>query len=201
MDENGKEIKGNDVSGALCIARPWPGMAKTLYGAHNRFKDTYFRPYPGLYFSGDGAHRDSNGYYQMTGRVDDVINISGHRLGTAEIEDVLTEHEAIAETAAVGYPHDVKGQGIYAFVVLKDGNHQVNQILKEARDLVKKNIASYAIPDYIQICSGLPKTRSGKIMRRILRNVASNKLNDFGDTSTLAEPSVVDDIVKGRLKK
>ncbi|GAB6022066.1 Acetyl-coenzyme A synthetase 2-like, mitochondrial, variant 2 [Chamberlinius hualienensis] len=202
MDENGEVLKGGDQSGALCLKRPWPGMATTLYGAHQRFKDTYFSQYPGFYFTGDGAHRDKNGHYQMTGRVDDVINVSGHRLGTAEIEDVLTEHEVIAEAAAVGFPHELKGQGVYAFVVLKDDNHQsVEEILSEARSLVKKNIASYAVPEFIQVCSGLPKTRSGKIMRRVLRNVAANKLDSFGDISTLAEPTVVSDIVNQRLNK
>jgi len=201
MDEKGNVIEGNDVAGSLCIRRPWPGMARTLYRNHERFLETYFRTYPGYYFSGDGAHRDKDGFYQMTGRMDDVINVSGHRLGTAEIEDVITEHPAIAETAVVGIPHDIKGQSIYAYIVLKDFREDTSKhIISEAKDAVKKNIASYAVPEFVQVCSGLPKTRSGKIMRRILRQVASNQFDSLGDISTLAEPSVVNAIIKGHKK-
>lgn len=201
VDDKGGIIEENEVPGALCIRRPWPGMARTLYGSHARFLETYFKPHPGYYFTGDGALRDKDGHYQMTGRLDDVINISGHRLGTAEIEDVMTEHPSIAESAVVGVPHEIKGQGVYAYVVLKENEtERVSCIVAEAKDAVKRNIASYAVPEYIQVCPGLPKTRSGKIMRRILRQVAANQLDSLGDTSTLSDPSIVDAIVQGHRK-
>ncbi|CAH1793084.1 unnamed protein product [Owenia fusiformis] len=197
VDEKGNELEGNDKYGALCIRSPWPGMARTLYGNHDRFLETYFKPYPGLYFSGDGAHRHADGYYQITGRMDDVINVSGHRLGTAEIEDAMDEHPMVAETAVVGFPHDIKGEGVYAYVTLMDEIQEPEaQIIQELKEMVKKQIASYAVPEIVQIAPGLPKTRSGKIMRRILRNVAANKSDQLGDISTLADPSVVASIVK-----
>ncbi|XP_071963737.1 acetyl-coenzyme A synthetase 2-like, mitochondrial isoform X2 [Antedon mediterranea] len=197
VDEKSKEINGNAVSGALCIRRPWPGMARTIYGNHQRFQEVYFSPYPGYYFSGDGATRDENGFYHITGRVDDVINISGHRLGTAEVEDAMDEHPAVAETAVVGFPHEIKGEGVYAYVILRDDVTQSHtEIVAELKAGVKKQIASYAVPDYIQITPGLPKTRSGKIMRRILRKVCANQSDELGDISTLADPSVVELIVK-----
>ncbi|KAG1685095.1 Acetyl-coenzyme A synthetase 2-like, mitochondrial [Nymphon striatum] len=197
LNEKGEVLSGNKVSGALCIGQPWPGMAKTIYGNHKRFLETYYHPYPGFYFSGDGAYRDENGYYQITGRMDDVINVRGHRLGTAEIEDIMDEHPDVAETAVVGYPHPIKGESVYAYIILKDNVHKSTEaIVQDLRESVKSNIASYAIPDYIQICSGLPKTRSGKIMRRILRKIAANKPDELGDTSTLADPSVVEEILE-----
>ncbi|XP_061183415.1 acetyl-coenzyme A synthetase 2-like, mitochondrial [Saccostrea echinata] len=196
VDQNGKEVTGNDAKGALCIKSVWPGMARTIYGDHNRFLDTYYNPFPGYYFSGDGARRTADGYYQITGRMDDVLNISGHRLGTAEIEDVLDDQEEIAESAVVGYPHDVKGEGIYAFVVLKGESHKASdELAEEMRVMVKTRISSFAQPDKILFTPGLPKTRSGKIMRRILRKIAADKPDELGDTSTLFDPSIVDAIV------
>lgn len=197
VDQKGEEVTGNDVKGALCIKSVWPGMARTIYGDHQRFLNTYFNPYPGYYFSGDGARRTKSGYYQITGRMDDVLNVSGHRLGTAEIEDVLDDQEEVAESAVVGYPHDIKGEGIYAFVVLK-GEHDMplDKLANELRGMVKTRISSFAQPDMILFAPGLPKTRSGKIMRRILRKVAANKPDELGDTSTLFDPSVVDAIVE-----
>ncbi|KAI8484374.1 PREDICTED: acetyl-coenzyme A synthetase 2-like, mitochondrial isoform X2 [Branchiostoma belcheri] len=195
--EQGKELPGTEVSGALCVRKPWPGIARTIFGDHERYLDTYFRPYPGTYFSGDGAHRDHKGYYHITGRMDDVINISGHRIGTAEIEDAMDEHRDVAETAVIGTPHDVKGEVPYAFVILKEGvRRDEEDIAKELKDLVRKSIAAYAVPDTILITPGLPKTRSGKIMRRILRKISTDKEEELGDVSTLAEPSVVDAIVQ-----
>jgi len=201
LDDKGAEIEGNDKSGALCLKTPWPGMARTVYGDHERYKLTYFSTYPGYYFTGDGAHRDEYGYYQITGRVDDVINVTGHRLGTAEVEDVLDEHPLVAEAAVVGFPHEVKGEGVYAYIVLKESggkldNEQVNTLISQLRQSVKTNISGFAVPEKLQLCSGLPKTRSGKIMRRILRKVAADKPDDLGDISTLADPSVVEEIVK-----
>ncbi|XP_064623292.1 acetyl-coenzyme A synthetase 2-like, mitochondrial [Lineus longissimus] len=197
VDEKGEEMTGNDVMGALCIKKPWPGMARTIYGHHDRFLETYYKPFPGYYFSGDGGHRHPNGYYQITGRMDDIINVSGHRLGTAEIEDVMDEHDMVAETAVVGFPHEIKGEGVYAFVTLmEDVTEPRDEILKELKDLVKRKIASYAVPEMIQITSGLPKTRSGKIMRRVLRKIAANKPDELGDVSTLADPQVVEALVK-----
>nr|XP_006822135.1 PREDICTED: acetyl-coenzyme A synthetase 2-like, mitochondrial-like [Saccoglossus kowalevskii] len=196
--EKDKEMKGNDAYGALCVRTPWPGIARTVYGDHQRYIDTYFKTYPGLYFSGDGAHRDHYGYYLITGRMDDVINVSGHRLGTAEVEDAMDEHPAVAETAVVGFPHDIKGEGVYAYVTLKDDieGEPEEQIMEELKELVRQQIASYAVPEMIQVAPGLPKTRSGKIMRRILRKIAANEHEDLGDITTLAEPNVVEAIVK-----
>uniref|UniRef100_A0A6Q2YED9 Acetyl-coenzyme A synthetase n=1 Tax=Esox lucius TaxID=8010 RepID=A0A6Q2YED9_ESOLU len=187
----------NDVSGALCIAQPWPGMARTIFGDHKRFVDAYFKPYPGHYFTGDGAYRSKEGYYQITGRMDDVINISGHRLGTAEIEDALDEHPAVPETAVIGVSHDVKGEVPFAFVVLKE-DPSLNQasVVKELRDMVATKIAKYAVPDHFLIVKRLPKTRSGKIMRRILRKVAMEQTEDLGDVSTLDDPSVVTEVIE-----
>uniref|UniRef100_A0A8C8HS10 Propionate--CoA ligase n=1 Tax=Oncorhynchus tshawytscha TaxID=74940 RepID=A0A8C8HS10_ONCTS len=197
MEEKGKPISGNDVSGALCIGQPWPGMARTIFGDHKRFVDAYFKPYPGHYFTGDGAYRSKEGYYQITGRMDDVINISGHRLGTAEIEDALDEHPAVPETAVIGISHDIKGEVPFAFVVLKEDpslNHTA--VVKELRGLVATKIAKYAVPDHFLVVKRLPKTRSGKIMRRILRKVAMEQTGDLGDVSTLDDPSVVAEIIK-----
>uniref|UniRef100_A0A8C7LKS3 Propionate--CoA ligase n=1 Tax=Oncorhynchus mykiss TaxID=8022 RepID=A0A8C7LKS3_ONCMY len=197
MEEKGKPISGNDVSGALCIGQPWPGMARTIFGDHKRFVDAYFKPYPGHYFTGDGAYRSKEGYYQITGRMDDVINISGHRLGTAEIEDALDEHPAVPETAVIGISHDIKGEVPFAFVVLKEDpslNHKA--VVKELRGLVAAKIAKYAVPDHFLVVKRLPKTRSGKIMRRILRKVAMEQTGDLGDVSTLDDPSVVAEIIK-----
>jgi acetyl-CoA synthetase len=177
----------------------WPGMLRTVYGDHDRFKQTYFSNYPGLYFTGDGARRDEDGYYWITGRVDDVINVSGHRLGTAEIESALVAHPSVAESAVVGCPHDLKGQGIYAFVTLKAGIEPSDQLRKDLIQWVRKEIGPIASPDSIQWAPGLPKTRSGKIMRRILRKIAANEVENLGDTSTLAEPAVVDDLLQNRL--
>jgi acetyl-CoA synthetase len=200
MDNNGKIIEG-EATGILVIGTPWPGQARSIYGDHQRFIDTYFKAYPGYYFAGDGARRDADGYYWITGRVDDVINVSGHRLGTAEVESALVLHEKVAEAAVVGYPHDIKGQGIYAYVTLNAGITPSEEIRSELITLVRKEIGAIANPDVIQWAKGLPKTRSGKIMRRILRKVAANELDNLGDTSTLADPSVVEDIIEHRLNR
>ncbi len=199
VDDQGKELEG-PASGALCLKRPWPGMMRTVYGDHQRFIDTYFRMYPGMYFTGDGARRDADGYYWITGRVDDVINVSGHRLGTAEVESALVLHEAVAEAAVVGYPHNIKGQGIYAYVTLIQGYEYTEELRIELVKHVRKEIGPIASPDIIQWADGLPKTRSGKIMRRILRKIAANELDNLGDTSTLADPNVVGDLIDGREK-
>jgi acetyl-CoA synthetase len=198
VDEDGKKLEGNDVSGNLCLARTWPGQARTIWGDHRRFKETYFSRFPGHYFTGDGCRRDEDGYYWITGRVDDVLNVSGHRLGTAEIESALVSHEAVAEAAVVGFPHDIKGTGIYAYVMLKADGQDVSaeQMVGMLKEHVRKVIGPIASPDRIRVVSGLPKTRSGKIMRRILRKVAEGHTEDLGDTSTLADPSVVDELVK-----
>ncbi|XP_060069027.1 acetyl-coenzyme A synthetase 2-like, mitochondrial [Ylistrum balloti] len=198
MDKDGKELIGSNVQGALCIKSVWPGMARTIYGDHRRFLDTYYHPYPGYYFSGDGAQRCEEGYYQITGRMDDVINVSGHRIGTAEVEDAMDNHSQVAETAVVGYPHDIKGEGIYAFVVpMEDVTSENAEALKgELKSMVKTRIGSFAQPDKILFTPGLPKTRSGKIMRRILRKVADNKPDELGDISTLVDPSVVEILVQ-----
>ena len=200
VDAEGKVLEGA-AEGNLCIPQPWPGMMRTLYGDHQRFKETYFSAYKGKYFTGDGARRDADGYYWITGRVDDVINISGHRLGTAEVESALVLHETVAEAAVVGYPHDIKGQGIYAYVTLMAGTEGTEELRKELVGLVRSEIGAIASPDVIQWAPGLPKTRSGKIMRRILRKVAANEVDALGDTSTLADPSVVDDLVGNRANK
>jgi acetyl-CoA synthetase len=194
----GNELEGPG-SGYLVIKDSWPGMLRTVYGDHVRFKQTYFSNYDGLYFTGDGARRDEDGYYWITGRVDDVINVSGHRLGTAEVESALVAHVAVAEAAVVGFPHDIKGQGIYAYVTLKADREPSDALRDELVKWVRKEIGPIATPDYIQWAPGLPKTRSGKIMRRILRKIAANEIADLGDTSTLAEPAVVEDLINNRL--
>ncbi|MGE4063839.1 MAG: acetate--CoA ligase [Rhodospirillaceae bacterium] len=198
VDANGKEIEGPGV-GNLCLKTSWPGQMRTVYGDHQRFIDTYFKTYPGKYFTGDGCRRDKDGYYWITGRVDDVINVSGHRLGTAEVESALVGHKAVAEAAVVGFPHDIKGQGIYAYVTLKVGVEPSDMLKNDLRDWVAQDISPIARPDAIQWAPGLPKTRSGKIMRRILRKIAENEVGNLGDTSTLADPAVVDDLVKNRV--
>ena len=198
VDEKGQEIKGNPAEGNLCINQPWPGMARTVYGDHDRYKTTYFSTYPGKYFTGDGARRDDQGRYRITGRVDDVINVSGHRIGTAEVEDAINQHPDIVESAVVGCPHDIKGQGIYAYVILNPGKKHTAESLKPELDkIIIKIIGPIAKLDVIQVVSGLPKTRSGKIMRRILRKVAAHEKSGFGDTSTLLNPEIVDEIIKG----
>jgi acetyl-CoA synthetase len=199
MDENGEEIEGNNVQGNLCIKHPWPGMARTLYGDHERFRQTYFSAYSGYYFTGDGCRRDADGDYRITGRVDDVINVSGHRVGTGEIEDALDEHESVIETAVVGFPHPIKGQGIYAFVICKGAIADAERLRSEMKQLITEKIGPFARPDKIQIVSGLPKTRSGKIMRRILRKIAEGDISNLGDTTTLLDPQVVDQIKAGVL--
>ncbi|WP_045225680.1 acetate--CoA ligase [Methyloterricola oryzae] len=200
VDAQGNEIEGV-AEGVLVIDASWPGQARTVYGNHRRFFETYFSTYPGKYFTGDGAKRDQDGYYWITGRVDDVLNVSGHRMGTAEIESALVLHDSVAEAAVVGYPHDVKGQGIYAYVTLIAGAKPTDELKKELVQLVRKEIGPIATPDVIQWAPALPKTRSGKIMRRILRKVAANDLGNLGDTSTLADPSVVEDIIENRATK
>jgi acetyl-CoA synthetase len=200
LDNSGQVLDGA-AEGILVIGDSWPGQARTIYGDHQRFIDTYFKSFPGFYVAGDGARRDQDGYYWITGRIDDVINVSGHRMGTAEIESALVLHEHVAEAAVVGYPHDIKGQGIYAYVTLNAGVEPSEQLRKELVELVRKEIGPIANPDVIQWARGLPKTRSGKIMRRILRKVAANELDNLGDTSTLADPSVVTDIIDHRANK
>ncbi|MBM3484166.1 MAG: acetate--CoA ligase [Alphaproteobacteria bacterium] len=200
LDQNGKLLDGA-ATGMLCLADSWPGQMRTVYGDHERFVQTYFVQYPGYYFTGDGCKRDADGYYWITGRVDDVINVAGHRLGTAEIESALVAHPKVAEAAVVGYPHDIKGTGIYAYVTLNAGEQPNDELRKELVQWVRKEIGPIASPDLIQWAPGLPKTRSGKIMRRILRKIAENEHGSLGDTSTLADPSVVDDLVKHRLNR
>jgi acetyl-CoA synthetase len=200
MDAQGNVMEGV-AEGILVISSSWPGQSTSIYGDHQRFIDTYFKNYPGYYFTGDGARRDEDGYFWITGRVDDVINVSGHRMGTAEIESALVLHELVAEAAVVGYPHDIKGQGIYAYVTLNNGVEPSELLRKELIDLVRKEIGAIANPDIIQWAPGLPKTRSGKIMRRILRKVAANELDNLGDISTLADPAVVTDIIYHRANK
>ncbi len=199
VDEKGNEILGNNVEGNLCIKFPWPSMIRTTYGDHDRCKKEYFSTYPGLYFTGDGCRRDENGFYRITGRVDDVMNISGHRIGTAEVESAINAHADVVESAVVGYPHDIKGQGIYAYVIVPSTTKDHETLKKEIIAEVNKIIGPIAKPDKIQIVSGLPKTRSGKIMRRILRKVAEGDVSNLGDTSTLLDPTVVEEIVKGKL--
>jgi acetyl-CoA synthetase len=199
VDENGKEITGNGVNGNLCIKYPWPSIIRTTYGDHERCKSTYFSTYPGLYFTGDGCMRDEDGYYRITGRVDDVMNISGHRIGTAEVENAINMHTGVIESAVVGYPHDVKGQGIYAYVICEHPTINDDLTRKDILATVTRVIGPIAKPDKIQFVTGLPKTRSGKIMRRILRKVAEGETSNLGDTSTLLDPSVVDSIISGAL--
>jgi acetyl-CoA synthetase len=199
VDAEGKVLQGNGVEGNLCILEPWPGQMRTVYGDHQRFVDTYFKAFPGKYFSGDGCRRDEDGYYWITGRVDDIIIVSGHNLGTAEIEGAIGAHPDVAEAAVVGYPHEIKGQAIYAFVTLKTGHSPKPETSREIVEEVRKHIGPHAAPDKIQFADGLPKTRSGKIMRRILRKIAEGHVESLGDTSTLADPAVVDSLVKGRV--
>jgi acetyl-CoA synthetase len=198
LDESGVEIEGNPASGYLCIKSPWPGIMRTVYGDHERFRQTYFDRFPGYYMTGDGVQRDEDGYYWITGRVDDVLNVSGHRLGTAEVEGAIGQHSAVAEAAVVGYPHDVKGQGIYAYVTLMTGQSGSDEIETGIKLAVRQHIGPHASPDKIQFTPALPKTRSGKIMRRVLRKIAEGDISDLGDISTLAEPGVVDSLVEGR---
>jgi len=200
VDGEGKVLEGA-TEGNLVLLDSWPGQMRTVYGDHQRFIDTYFKTFPGKYFTGDGCRRDADGYYWITGRVDDVINVSGHRIGTAEVESALVAHPKVAESAVVGYPHDIKGQGIYAYVTLKAGEQPGDELRKELVAWVRKQIGPIATPDLIQWAPGLPKTRSGKIMRRILRKIAANEHSALGDTSTLADPGVVDELVTNRLNK
>jgi acetyl-CoA synthetase len=195
------QVLDGEAAGNLCIADSWPGQMRTVFGDHQRFIDTYFKTYPGKYFTGDGARRDADGYYWITGRVDDVINVAGHRLGTAEIESALVAHPKVSEAAVVGYPHDIKGTGIYAYVTLMTGEQPSEALRKELVDWVRKEIGPIASPDLIQFSPGLPKTRSGKIMRRILRKIAEDESGNLGDTSTLADPGVVEDLVNNRQNK
>jgi acetyl-CoA synthetase len=199
VDENGNEIVGNGVSGNLCIKFPWPGMLRTTYGDHERCRTTYFATYPNMYFTGDGCLRDEDGYYKITGRVDDVLNVSGHRIGTAEVENAINMHSDVVESAVVGYPHDIKGQGVYAFVICPNVHGDENLTRKDITMTVSRIIGAIAKPDKIQFVSGLPKTRSGKIMRRILRKIAEGETSNLGDTSTLLDPAVVEEIKAGAL--
>jgi acetyl-CoA synthetase len=200
VDAQSGAILEGEASGALVITAPWPGMMRTLYGDHQRFIDTYFTTYKGNYFSGDGARRDADGYYWITGRMDDVLNVSGHRMGTAEVESALVLHEAVAEAAVVGFPHEIKGEGIYAYVTLVKGVEPSEELRKALIQQVRTEIGPIASPDVIQWAPGLPKTRSGKIMRRILRKIAANEIIALGDTSTLADPAVVEDLIANRTK-
>ncbi len=199
VDENGKEIKENNVSGNLCIKHPWPSILRTTYGDHERCRLNYFSTYPDLYFTGDGAYRDENGNYRITGRVDDVLNVSGHRLGTAEVENAINMHAGVVESAVVGYPHDIKGQGIYAYVIVESIHGDEQSMRKDILQTVTRVIGPIAKPDKIQFVSGLPKTRSGKIMRRILRKIAEGETSNLGDTTTLLDPGVVDEIKNGKI--
>ncbi|TVR12138.1 MAG: acetate--CoA ligase [Planctomycetota bacterium] len=200
LDEEGKELTGNGVSGVLAMKRPWPAMARTIQGDHPRFMETYLKPFPGYYFTGDGCRRDEDGYYWITGRVDDVLNVSGHRMGTAEVESALNSHPACAESAVVGAPHDIKGTGIFAYVILREGYDITQDLIGELKNEARHHIGPIATPDWILIVPGLPKTRSGKIMRRILRKVAAQETDNLGDTSTLADPSIVDQLIQLRGK-
>src|SRR5207237_5534718 len=199
-DADGRVLEGA-TSGNLCLARSWPGQMRTVYGDHERFVQTYFSAYRGKYFTGDGCRRDEDGYYWITGRVDDVLNISGHRLGTAEIESALVSHPGVAEAAVVGYPHDLKGQGIYAYVTLRIDEEPSDELKRELVAWVRQEISAIAAPDLLQWAPGLPKTRSGKIMRRILRKIAEDQPSQLGDVSTLADPTVVDDLVNNRMNR
>jgi acetyl-CoA synthetase len=200
VDHNGKEVEGNNVEGNLCIRFPWPSIIRTTYADHERCRQTYFSTYPGLYFTGDGCKRDEEGNYRITGRVDDVINVSGHRIGTAEVENAINQHPDIVESAVVGFPHAIKGQGIYAYVICTKDHEDINMLREEINAMVNKIIGSIAKPDKIQVVSGLPKTRSGKIMRRILRKVAEGDTSNLGDTTTLLDPLVVEEIKQGAIK-
>lgn len=200
VDENGNEVTGNGVSGNLCIRQPWPGIIRTTYGDHERCRTAYFSTYENMYFTGDGCLRDEDGNYRITGRVDDVLNVSGHRIGTAEVENAINMHSGVIESAVVGYPHDIKGQGIYAYVILEGKHHDDNLTRQDITQTVSRIIGPIAKPDKIQFVSGLPKTRSGKIMRRILRKIAEGETSNLGDTSTLLDPAVVEEIRNGALK-
>jgi acetyl-CoA synthetase len=200
VDSEGN-IQQGTCEGQLIITDSWPGQMRSVYGDHQRFVDTYFSAFPGNYFTGDGCKRDADGYYWITGRVDDVLNVSGHRMGTAEVESALVSHPSVAESAVVGYPHDIKGQGIYVYVTLIAGVATSDELRTELRNWVRKEIGPIATPDLIQWAPSLPKTRSGKIMRRILRQIAANDYDDLGDTSTLAEPDVVDSLIEGRMNR
>tara|TARA_B100000965_G_C19446792_1_gene693377 strand:- start:15 stop:983 length:969 start_codon:yes stop_codon:yes gene_type:complete len=197
--KTGQEIKEAECEGVLAIKDSWPGQMRTVYKDHERFVDTYFKDYPGYYFTGDGCRRDKDGYYWITGRVDDVLNVSGHRMGTAEVESALVAHSSVSESAVVGFPHKIKGQGIYAFVTLMSGKEPSDELKDELKNWVSKEIGAIAKPEVIQWAPGLPKTRSGKIMRRILRKIAENQFDELGDTSTLADPSVVESLIQNRL--
>jgi acetyl-CoA synthetase len=197
VDDQGRRLEGNGVSGNLCLEFPWPGLMRTVYGDHERFRATYFSQFPGLYFTGDGCRRDEDGYYWITGRVDDVINVAGHRIGTAEVESALVGHPAVAEAAVVGMPHEIKGQGIYAYVILRNGFSPSKAVRDELIAHVRKEIGAFATPDRIQFAQGLPKTRSGKILRRLLRKIAAGQTDELGDTTTLADPSVVESLIGG----
>jgi len=199
VDENGKTIEGNDVSGNLCVKFPWPGMLRTTYGDHERCRQTYFSTYKDMYFTGDGCLRDADGYYRITGRVDDVLNVSGHRIGTAEVENAINMHSDVVESAVVGYPHEIKGQGVYAYVILGSSSHDKDLTKRNILQTVTRIIGAIAKPDKIQFVSGLPKTRSGKIMRRILRKIAEGETSNLGDVSTLLDPGVVEEIKEGAL--
>ena len=200
VDAEGTVVEGA-TEGNLVIADSWPGQMRTVYGDHQRFIDTYFSAYPGKYFTGDGCRRDEDGYYWITGRVDDVINVSGHRMGTAEVESALVAHDTVSEAAVVGYPHDIKGQGIYAYVTLIEGEEPSDELRKNLVAWVRTEIGPIASPDKIQFAPGLPKTRSGKIMRRILRKIAEDEFGNLGDISTLAEPEVVEDLIANRVNR
>ena len=199
VDDEGNVLEGNNVEGNLVMERPWPSIMRTVYGDHQRFFDTYFSRFSGKYFSGDGCKRDEKGYYWITGRVDDVIIVSGHNLGTAEIEGSIGRHPDVAEAAVVGYPHEIKGNSIYAFVTLRTGRKITEKTKSEIAKIVRADIGPHATPEKIQFTEGLPKTRSGKIMRRILRNIASDNVDNLGDISTLADPSVVESLVSERI--
>ena len=199
LDDAGDEVKFPNEEGLLCIRKPWPGIARTVYGDHERFRDTYFSQVPGMYFTGDGAKKDEDGYFWIIGRIDDVINVSGHRLGTAEVESALVLHKNVAEAAVVGVPHSIKGQGIYAFIILKSGATPSDDLKKELVMQVRKEIGPIATIDVIQFTEGLPKTRSGKIMRRILKKIAAGKMDELGDTSTIADESVIDLLINDRV--
>ena len=196
--QTGEIIEGNGVSGVLAMEAPWPGQMRTVYGDHKRFEETYFDQYKGYYFTGDGCRRDEDGYYWITGRVDDVINVSGHRMGTAEVESALVAHDKVAEAAVVGFPHEVKGEGIYAYVTLNTGIEYTEELRGELKQQVRSVIGPIATPDVIHWAPALPKTRSGKIMRRILRKIATDETDQIGDVSTLADPSVVESLIANR---
>jgi len=194
VSEDGRVVEGNSASGLLCIKRPWPGMARTIYGDHERFLSSYLKPFPGLFYTGDGAIRDKDGYFWITGRVDDVLNVSGHRMGSAEIESALVANAKVAEAAVIGFPHDVKGEAIFAFVSLKLGVPETDAVVQELRLHVRRTIGAFAAPEHILLTSALPKTRSGKIMRRVLRKLAAREGGALGDLSTLADASIVEEL-------